>query len=184
MKVGRKSLLFGVHQFVWHPITVYRAWCRQYDRRPTWRETVCIIIHDWGYWWAPNMDGEQGERHPEFGARLAEWLFGQEHHDLVLLHSRHYARRHGAEPSPLCWADKLSILYDPPWFYLLRARLSGELHEYRENAARAGVVPLTAPDEVWLFVIRAKFRRLAAEMNPDAVVYMNPTDSDLRGESG
>ena len=46
---------------------------------------------------------------------------------LVLLHSRRYAKVHGLEPSKLCWADKLSIMYDPEWFYLLRARASGEL---------------------------------------------------------
>lgn len=36
-------------------------------------------------------------------------------------------------PSKLCWADK-SILYDPAWFYLLRAKMSGELDEYKKNS--------------------------------------------------
>ena len=41
----------------------------------------------------------------------------------------------GATPSKLCWADKASILFEPEWFYLLRARASGELAEYRDKAA-------------------------------------------------
>jgi len=181
MNVGRRSLLFGVHQFIWHPITVYRAWCAQYGRRPTWRETVCIIIHDWGYWWAPNMDGDEGERHPEFGARLAGWLFGPEYHDLVLYHSRHYAKRAGRAPSRLCWADKLSHLYYPEWLYLFLARLSGEIHEYRQNAAKAGLMPLTASDSEWFRWLQAKFVRLAETMDPTVVQYMNPADEQSAG---
>lgn len=166
LPVGRRSLLWGVHQFLWHPITVARAWIALYGRWPTWREAVCIVIHDWGYWFTSNMDGEEGERHPEFGARIAGRLFGRKYHDLVLYHSRHYVKRENerrtrwaelknaclaaigktsirmepamVKPSPLCWADKLSICYDPPWFYLLRARLSGEIKEYRQNRPETG----------------------------------------------
>ena len=130
--VGRRSLLFGVHQFLWHPWTVYQAWRRLYGR-PNWREAVCIVIHDWGYWFAPNIDGPEGQRHPEWGARIARRWLGDAYGDLVLYHSRHYARLHGKAPSKLCWADKLSILYEPKWFYLLRATLSGEIREYRRN---------------------------------------------------
>jgi hypothetical protein len=28
MGVGTKSLLIGVHELLWHPITVYLGWCR------------------------------------------------------------------------------------------------------------------------------------------------------------
>lgn len=57
--VGTRSLLFGVHQFLWHPWTVYRAWRYLYGK-PTWREVVCIFLHDLGYFGKPNMDGEEG----------------------------------------------------------------------------------------------------------------------------
>lgn len=194
MNVGTKSLLFGVHQFLWHPYTVYRAWVELYKTRPTWRETACIIIHDWGYWGSPNMDGEEGTRHPELGATIAGGFFGTDYEDLVLLHSRHYVKEANeriryadkafhlledidpatveVQPSKLCWADKLSILYDPKWWYLLRARLSGEIKEYRQNAARAGLIPLTASDSEWFDWIREKFVKLAKEMDPTVVPYM------------
>jgi hypothetical protein len=138
MNVGTKSLLFGVHQFLWHPITVFAAWYELYGM-PNWKECVCIFIHDWGYWGRPNMDGLEGEKHPEFAAMIALAYLDRStwnsatytYRNLCLFHSRHYARYHGVEPSMLCWADKLSIKYDPWWFYLPRAWLSGELAEYR-----------------------------------------------------
>mgnify|MGYP001366413220 CR=1 FL=1 len=133
--LGRRSLLFGVHQFIWHPWMVYRAWKSLYGR-PGWREWICIIIHDWGYWSTPNIDGPEGRRHPELGARIARRLLGDEYGDLVLYHSRYYARLRGRPPSKLCWADKLSILYEPKWFYILRARLTGEIHEYQRNVKK------------------------------------------------
>ena len=91
MKIGTKSLLFGVHQFFWHPLTVYRAWKRLYGR-PNLRESICIFVHDWGYWRAGDMDGSIGGLHPEVGARIIGRLFDDAHRDLVLLHSRRYAK--------------------------------------------------------------------------------------------
>ncbi len=169
--VGTRSLLWGVHQFLWHPWTVYRAWLALYGR-PTGREVICIIIHDWGYWGAPNMDGPEGEDHPRVGARLAAWLFGQEYGDLVLLHSRHFAKKVNREPSRLCWADKLSHLYEPAWWYLFRARLSGELEEYRYNAAAGGFVSLAVSDERWFEWLQDRLATLARERRGDAVPYM------------
>ena len=158
MKTGTKSLLFGVHQVFWHPLTVCRAWTRLYGC-PTFREMLCIVIHDWGYWGAAEMDGADGAGHPELGASIAGKLFDAVHRDLVLLHSRRYAKEHGLLPSKLCWADKLSIAYDPEWFYLLRARASGELHEYRRQAQ--SWVPLEESDRSWLRWIKARFTKSA-----------------------
>lgn len=174
MKLGTKSLLFGVHQVIWHPITVYKAWVELYGSRPDWKTSVCILIHDWGYWGKPDMDGEKGERHPEVGAKIAGWLFGRKYHNLVLYHSRHYARNAGVTPSKLCWPDKLSHIYEPAWWYLFRARLSGELKEYRKTAAESGFLPLTASDQEWFAKLQAYFRKLGEEQRGDAVQYMNP----------
>jgi hypothetical protein len=158
MKIGTKSLLFGVHQFFWHPLTVYRAWKRLYGR-PNLRELICIFVHDWGYWRAGDMGGSIGRLHPELGARIIGCLFDDAHRDLVLLHSRRYAKGRGLEPSKLCWADKLSIMYDPDWFYLLRARASGELDEYRHQAAYH--IPIQQSDRAWLRWIKKRFTKLA-----------------------
>lgn len=173
MKLGQRSLLFGVHQFIWHPVTVLIAWYKLYGL-PNWKELICIIIHDWGYWFAPNMDGEEGERHPEFAARWAGKLLGHEYYLLCLLHSRHYARNQNLKPSKLCWADKLSILYDPAPFYLFRANLSGEIKEYRQLAANAGFIPLTASNREWFTWICDRLSKIGKEMRGDVVPYVNP----------
>ena len=196
MKTGTKSLLFGVHQFILHPITVYVAWVWLYRKLPTFKETICIVIHDWGYWGKANMDDEDGERHPEIGAKIAHALLdkviyyvpsgphcqiGDEmavksdvYYNLCLLHSRHYARNAGKEPSLLCWADKLSILFDPWWLYLPRALASGELFEYRKIAARTGFIPLTASHREWHVWIRERLSTLGKEKRGDVVPYVNP----------
>lgn len=169
MKTGTKSLLFGVHQFLWHPITVWLAWVRLYGELPGWRECVCIVVHDWGYWGAPEMDGPVGIRHPFLGARIAGALFGKPYADLVLLHSASLAKRLGRKPSKLCGPDKFSMLHDPTAFYLMRARITGELREYRKMANDHEFCPLGAPDEVWhrklVAHARAKAERWAAEMH-------------------
>jgi hypothetical protein len=158
MRVGTKSLLIGVHQLLWHPITVYLAWCRLYGR-PTVRETICILVHDWGYWGSRDMDGQSGIDHPKLGSEIAGRLFGDYYRELVVLHSRRLARKLGATPSKLCWADKTSILFDPEWFYLLRARASGELTEYRENAALR--VAIEESDRKWFKWLRRDLAKTA-----------------------
>jgi hypothetical protein len=150
MKVGSKSLLFGVHQALWHPITVARAWRFLYGRWPNRYEWICIFCHDLGYWGKPNMDGEEGQTHPEAGALLAGRLCyqlaklsqGREYAErnkmefvkLCLFHSRYYAKRAEQPVSDLFLPDKLSVLFEPRWFYVLRASLSGEIREYMANA--------------------------------------------------
>jgi hypothetical protein len=171
MKTGQKSLLFGVHQFIWHPIIVWLAWWSLYGW-PTWKETVCIIVHDWGYWFCEHMDDEKGKEHPVFGAILAYRLFGLAYQNLVLTHSRHYARLYKFDPSRLCWADKLSILYEPWWWYLPRAWLSGELMEYRQTAAAAGFIPLEASHRTWFKWVKGYLVKQGIEQQ--ARVFVNP----------
>jgi len=140
MKIGTKSVLFGVHQFLWHPLTVGVAWKRLYKVWPTWREWVCIFVHDLGYWGKPNIDGPEGRTHPLPGAILAGKLLDKRgscagtYHNLTLFHSREYAKMCHEEPSLLCWADKYCVTVEPRWFYLFRARLSGEVQEFRSHA--------------------------------------------------
>ncbi len=186
MKVGTKSLLFGVHQFLWHPITVWLAWIWLYRKLPNWRETICIVIHDWGYFGKAHMDDEEGERHPEWAAAVAHNLLDPIiaqgryapikkyiYHDLCLFHSRHFARNAGTEPSALCWADKTSILFERSWTYLPRAWASGELFEYREIAARTGFLPLNATHQEWFHWIQDRLLTLGRERRGDVVPYAN-----------
>lgn len=164
MKVGTKSLLFGVHQFILHPLVVLRAWIYLYGL-PNLKELVCIIIHDWGYLGLPNMDGNEGTKHPEFAAKLAGKWFGQEYYDLCICHSRHYAKVIGKEPSKLCWADKLCIKYNPWWFYVPISILTGEIFEYRKVSADMGLIPLSISHKEWFQLVKGKMVKQIMEQN-------------------
>src|SRR5262245_12082195 len=178
MNIGTRTILFGVHQFLWHPFTVYRAWCWLYGRRPNWWQTIAILTHDLGYWGKPNLDGEEGRKHPYGGAFFAEWLaegvanllripnsieYGNATYALALGHSKELCRKRNTIPSLLCWADKACVLFDPPWLYLLRTRLAGELSEFKKNAEpQIGEVA----DEVWLDWYRARVRSWIRGIDP------------------
>lgn len=103
--------------------------------------------------------------------RIARWLFGDEYGDLVLYRSRHYAQLIGQPPSKLCWADKLSILYEPKWFYLLRAKLTGEIREYRLNGEKE--FGLDRSHSVWFDWIKGEPQKLAIVQKVDALPYQS-----------
>lgn len=134
LPIGTRSLLYGAHQVVIHPIFVGIAWVRLYGF--TWdpRVWLAIVIHDWGYWGLPNMDGPEGDTHVEWAARVMGRLFGPEWRDFCLYHSRFYARRDAKPFSPLCVADKLATALEPAWLYLPRVILTGEIKEFMSLA--------------------------------------------------
>lgn len=68
VNVGTKSVLFGVHAFWLHGWVVALAWWKLYGFPWDPRLWVAFFIHDLGYWGSPNMDGPEGERHPEWAA--------------------------------------------------------------------------------------------------------------------
>ena len=121
MTLGTKTLLFGVHQFILHPLLVLLAWLRFYHSFPTWRELVCIFIHDWGYWGKPSLKCADGDRHPELGADIANKLFGAEYRDFILGHSTFYTTRENISVSKLMAPDKYWHCMVPLWFYKLLA---------------------------------------------------------------
>jgi hypothetical protein len=134
MKIGTKSILFGVHQFLIHPWFVAWAWWRLYGFPFDPRLWVAFFVHDLGYFGKPNMDGPEGEEHPRFGAGIMQVLFGRKWYDFTLFHSRFLAKKYGAPFSRLCVADKLAIDLTWKWLYLLQANLTGEIHEYMKGS--------------------------------------------------
>lgn len=147
MKIGTKSILFGIHQFIIHPIVVYKAWCFLYGK-PSFKELICIIVHDWGYWGKPDLDGPEGITHPALGAIIVNKLFKRNRwYYLCAGHSRSYCKfindQLGYEVlqiSKLCWADKLSFCFENRTFYMMRANLSGEWHEIYELCLHEGMI--------------------------------------------
>ncbi len=157
MKVGTKSVLWGVHAFWWHPLTVLLAWRKLYGAWPSWKESIAILLHDVGYIGCPNLDGEEGRGHPYRGAHWAGKIVSLfkpqsywEVFSFSLRHSRSCAREMGMNPSALSAPDKFSILWEPKKWYLFRARLTGEVAEFKANAISAKQIPVEASDENWL----------------------------------
>ncbi len=130
MKVGTRSVLFGAHQFLIHPLFVAFAWWKLYGFPSDIKLWLSFFLHDLGYVGKPNMDGKEGDKHPEFAAKVMERLFGRKWGEFCLYHSRFYAKNNKKQYSKLCVADKLSVALEPWWFYLPRVILSGEIHEY------------------------------------------------------
>jgi hypothetical protein len=153
MRIGTKSVLFGAHCFFLHPWFVAWGWWKLYGFPFDPRLWFAFFLHDIGYLGKPNMDGPEGERHVEIGAKLMSALFDKHrnHYDiylddgtrigkwgkLCLFHSRYYAKANDAQPSKLCFADKLSFPLTPRWMYLPAVTMTGEINEYLRNAQKA-----------------------------------------------
>lgn len=75
MKIGTKSVLFGAHCFFLHPFFVAIAWTKLYGFPWDPRLWFAFFLHDLGYWGKPNMDGPEGENHPEWAAKVMHRLF-------------------------------------------------------------------------------------------------------------
>lgn len=157
MKMGTKSVLFGYHCLPLHGWFVLWGWWslnrfRRVEigetkiagiyRRPVYASILsptlwlAAFIHDIGYWGKPDMDGKEGETHPEVAARYMRAHFGEAWGSLCLYHSRFYAKRDGAVPSALCYADKVAYLKYPTWLIVLLVSATGEVQEYLRNASR------------------------------------------------
>lgn len=108
---------------------------------------LAFLIHDWGYWGKPNMDGPEGELHPLWAGNVMGRFFGAPWSEFTRYHSRFLAKRDGAKPSPLCFADKLAIAYEPGWLYLPRVIFTGEIREYMKDSKRNNGIDVTTRRE-------------------------------------
>ena len=138
MTLGTRSLLFGCHQFLIHPVCVAVAWGKLYGWTWDWRLWLCFLVHDWGYWGCETMDGKDGKMHPVVGGRIVGKILGQEWGRFVRWHSRSMVEMDGfgSHPGNVTWlacADKLAQDCYPKWLYMILGRMTGELEEYRKD---------------------------------------------------
>lgn len=136
MTKGTKSVLFGAHCFFLHPFFVFVGWWKLYGFPYDPRLWLAFFLHDLGYIGKKNMDDEEGEKHPFFGANIMGRLFGEEWYWFTLLHSRFLAKKLGKNYSKLCVADKYAICLTPSWLYIPMTLMSGEIHEYIKDAEK------------------------------------------------
>lgn len=151
MKIGTKSILYGAHCFFLHPFFVLIAWTKLYGF--PWKPLLWLsfFVHDLGYFGKPNMDGEEGELHPYWGACIMG-IFGKKWFDFTLYHSRFLAKKQGAQFSKLCVADKLAIVITPNWLYLPMVNWTGEIEEYMKDAIKnsAGKIQVQDSQLLWI----------------------------------
>ncbi len=162
MKIGTKSVLFGVHQFAIHPWFVAWGWWKLYGFPWDPRLWMAFFLHDLGYWGKSNMDGSEGEDHPRWAAKWMGVWFGLEWYRLCMYHSRFLAKRDHEPFSQLCVADKLAITLTPAWLYLPLAKLSGELEEYMRGQGARSPAGERTPAE-WLRDVQDYCRAWAIE---------------------
>ncbi len=209
MNVGTKSLLFGAHQFIIHPVFVFVAWWKLYGFPFDPRLWVAFIVHDWGYWGSPNMDGYEGNMHPLLGANIMHFLFDrpkfyvpyegsipfENYHWywLCLYHSRFLAVEDSHDFSKLCVADKMAIVLEPAWLYLPRVRWSGEIHEYMALSKKrteegepkhASMQVATDSQERWFLDVQEYLSRWIAEHKAGKKDTWTPHIKTSKTESG
>jgi hypothetical protein len=136
MKLGTRSLLFGLHQFLLHPLLVLVSFFIVHRRHPSLAETVAILVHDLGYFGAEGIDCRGGEDHPYLGARICRFFFGRKGYDLVIGHNDDTAKAEDIPLSSLYAADKFFYVLVPVWLHSLLGRLSGEYMEIEESPDR------------------------------------------------
>ena len=205
MTIGTKSLLLGAHCFFLHPFALAISWTRLFGFPCDARIWVAFFIHDVGYHRCHDMDRSDGEQHVWLGSKIMWQLFdraddhtprgalsrfcdhvwghqpeGQFWAHFCLFHSRSFAKRFHQPVSRLCAADKLAFAVTPHWLYLPMVTLTGEIHEYLDNAK-------VSDARVWHRSLRlellrwvARYRRSEAQGDPTLVPLHRDIDYSKR----
>jgi len=87
MRVGTKSVIFGVHAVWIHPFFVAWAWYQLNGFPWDFRLWVAFFVHDAGYLFKRDMEGFDGQRHVLLGGRIMGWLFDAYWRDFTCCHS-------------------------------------------------------------------------------------------------
>lgn len=166
-RTGSRSLIFGCHQFIIHPIFVAYAWLRMYGvpHRPWWKWALVFAVHDWGYWGCAKMEGVCGDNHVILGTKIAYRVTrdSASAHE-VMYHSRFFAALHDETPSMLCWADKAGTALYPSWLWAFLAYLSGEGAEYMANSKYEIHIPGEVPNVRGLMRFHRRLRAFFAPL--------------------
>ena len=183
MNIGTKTVLFGVHQFLIHPWFVAEGWRRLYGFPFDPRLWIAFFLHDLGYFGKPNLDGLEGEQHPEFAAKIMGFLFGERWADFCRYHSRFLAKKNGRHVSRLCVADKMAIALQPGWMYLPMARATGELHEYMSGEMKRNPNFDRTPEQ-WFLALQKYIKEWAIEHKDCKEDTWTGTSRDLARNNG
>ena len=178
MKIGTRSLLFGVHQVFIHPLFVALAWWKLYGFPKSWKLWVCFVVHDWGYFGLNEMDGPIGDLHPYHGASIARrWLDEYEYTISPVSYHYHTQMRDAGwdiDPQKLCfegmthWRRKRKTWHD---FCLYHSRFLAKRNGRQPSKLCMADKLAVGLEPWWTYIPRAW---LSGELK----VYMKSAESD------
>ena len=174
MRVGTKTILFGLHSFWLHPMVVWYSYFKIYGSL-SFKMAAAIFFHDLGYWRCKSLKHGDGYSHPSKSAELFSKFFKNDYHQYYQIY--HHSRRYpsgNTEVSCLGIADKLSFFYYPKWLVLFLGTLSGELKEYlnnfKNNNTHLKYVQLFSKREIfnlwYLNCLESNFKILRSRISP------------------
>jgi len=168
MKLGTRSLLFGCHQILLHPLFTLIGWVKLYGWGSiNFQVLLAIFFHDWGYWGCESIDGPDGSMHPFFFPSYFDNSRFNTVRKEITWHSRHLSAIFDTQPSRLCWADKLGLIIMPPSWWALFAYASGEGWEYMNNPYGNDYVTKEEQTLIGLFRFCRKFQVEIQILLPD-----------------
>ena len=147
MREGTISILYGAHSII-HSYYVWKAWKILYKKYPSIKETICIIVHDLGYFGMNYYSEKSNAGHAELGANIAEFLFGEEYKNLILGHSGSSCKKFNLKRSKLERPDEYSWLIAPLWWIKWTAKIEKYItpaEEFIEMVRR----DFFKPEEEW-----------------------------------
>jgi len=126
MKEGTISVLYGAHSIV-HSYYVWKAWKILYKKYPSFKETICILVHDLGYFGMNYYSEKSNDGHAELGAEIAHLLLDTPYDNtykyLILGHSGSACKKYGIIRSKLERPDEYSWLIAPLWWVKWTAKI-------------------------------------------------------------
>lgn len=149
IKSGIGCLIFGYHNFIFHPLTLYLSYIDRYKKLPSFEWVLCFIFHDVGYAFIDMKNIRDGkENHPIYGAYIIKTLIGDYWADICIRHSREFCNNENV--SDLAYIDKDSTRFHPIEFAIIQCFISGELGTRNINEIKNRI--LNWKDKAEIFV--------------------------------
>lgn len=163
---GQRSLLIGVHQFLLHPLLVAIAWIKLYGIPWNPKIWLCFLVHDWGYWFCEDIDGDTGKNHPWFGAYMVQLFCDLKYTEQTHIDDDEFANRINIAREQ-GWTDEVKYnfksklftytVYESRWrdFCLYHSRHIAEEEQVPFSRLCVADKLATALLPTWLFIILA-----------------------------
>lgn len=127
IKSGISCLIFGYHNILLHPLTLFASYIDRHKKIPSFEWVILFFLHDIGYAFISMEDilSVEKDNHPEYGARIIKKILDEHWADISIRHSRDYCK--GKDLSELGYLDKDCYRFHPITLAMIQCFISGEL---------------------------------------------------------